>query len=228
MASRAGIGGRLPGLVHFNNVIYNNKNYTVGTIQFKGEDIQFIFDTDDFDKIKDRTWHLTSNNYISSGIIHDSKKKELYIHNLVMGRIEHPGKGASETVDHISRNGLDNRKENLRIISQSEQNLNQAKKKRTIILPENCGIKPEEIPKHIWYVRANGLHGDRFAIEFKTEGLVWKSTSSKAVNIQEKLKQAKEKLQEFYLEYPYLNPENIQRNEQIKLLQESFEKIIKL
>jgi hypothetical protein len=228
MASRAGIGGRLPGLVNFNHVTYNNKDYTVGTIQFKGEDIQFIFDRDDFDKIKDRTWHLTSNNYISSGIIHDSKKKELYIHNLVMGRIEHPGKGATETVDHISRNCLDNRKENLRIISQSEQNLNQAKKKRTIILPENCPIKPEDIPKHIWYVRANGLHGDRFAIEFKTEGIVWKSTSSKAVNIQEKLKQAKEKLQEFYLEYPYLNPENIQRNEQIKLLQESFEKIIKL
>jgi len=228
MTSREGIGGRKPGQIDYTDVSYNNKEYIVGTIQFKGEDLKFAFDKDDFDKIKDRAWHFSSGNYISSGIIHNSKKKELYLHNLVMNRLEHPGKGATETVDHINRNGLDNRKENLRIITQSDQNLNQSKKKRSVLLPPGCPIEPDDIPKHIWYVRANGLHGDRFAIEFKTEGLVWKSTSSKSVSIQEKLKQAKEKLQEFYTQYPQLNPVNPQKINEIAMLSESYNSIIGL
>jgi hypothetical protein len=228
MTSRVGIGGRPAGLIHYNHVIYNNKEYTVATIQFKDEDMQFVIDKDDFDKIKDRAWHFTSNHYISSSITVDSGRKQLYLHNLVMNRLDYPGKGATESVDHINRNGLDNRKENLRIVSQTQQNLNQSKKKRSVILPEKCPIKPEDIPTHIWYVRANGLHGDRFAIEFKTENLVWKSTSSKAVSIHEKLKQAKEKLQEFYAQYPHLNPNKLERIQEELDLQKSFEDIIKI
>jgi len=226
MTSREGIGGRKPGLIDYRNVSYNNKEYVVGTIQFKEEDIQFIIDKDDFDKIKDKPWHFSSGSYISTGIIHDSKKKELYLHNLVMNCLEHPGKGATETVDHINRNGLDNRKENLRIISQSQQNLNQSKKKRSVLLPPGFPINADDIPMHIWYVRANGLHGDRFAIEFKTEGIIWKSTSSKIISIQEKLKQAKEKLQEFYTQYPHLNPENSDRIQEISILNLSYTAIL--
>ena len=226
MKSRERIGGRKPGLIDYRNVSYNNKEYVVGTIQFKEEDIQFVIDKDDFDKIKDRAWHYTSNNYISSSITHNSNRKQLYLHNLVMNRLEHPGKGVTETVDHINRNGLDNRKENLRIISQSDQNFNQSKKKRTVLLPPGCPINADDIPKHIWYVRANGLHGDRFAIEFKTEGLVWKSTSSKIITINEKLKQAIDKLQEFYTQYPHLNPVNLDKNQEIAILNKSYNSIL--
>lgn len=228
MTSREGIGGRNPGLIDYRNVTYNNKEYIIGTIQFKGEDIQFVFDNNDFYKIKDKPWHFSSGNYISTGIIHDSKKKELYLHNLVMNRLDHPGKGATETVDHINRNGLDNRKENLRIISQSNQNINQSKKKRSVLLPPGCPINADDIPRHIWYVRANGLHGDRFAIEFKTEGLVWKSTSSKVITIQEKLKQARDKLQEFYIQYPHLNPVNTDKIQEIHMLNDSYNSILRL
>ena len=228
MSSREGIGGREAGLIDYRDICHNTKEYTVGTLRYNGEDIQFIIDKEDYVLIKDRPWHLASGKYISSGVIHNNKKKELYLHNLIMKRLEHPGKGATETVDHINRNGLDNRKENLRIISQSEQNLNQSKKKRSVILPTDCPIKSDDIPKHIWYVRANGNHGDRFAIEFKTDNFVWKSTSSKSVTIQEKLKQAKEKLDDYYILYPYLNPNNIDVLKERNELQKSFEEIISI
>jgi hypothetical protein len=226
MTSREGIGGRYPGLIHYRDVIYNNKEYIVGTIMFKKNMIEFVIDKDDFDKIKDRPWHYTSNNYISSSITINSIRKQLYLHNVIMNRTEFPGKGASESVDHINRNGLDNRKENLRIISQTEQNVNQSKKKRNVMLPPGCTINPDEIPRHIWYVRANGLHGDRFAIEFKTEKLIWKSTSSKTITLHEKLKLAKEKLKELYIEYPHLNPENIENKHYYNSLLESFKAIL--
>ena len=226
MASRAGIGGRHPGLIHYTDVSHNNKEYIVGTITFKDNIVNFVIDKDDYDKIKDKAWHFTSGNYISSSIIDDSKRKELYLHNLIMNRENFPGKGASETVDHINRNGLDNRKENLRVISQSYQNMNQSKRKRNIIFPPLYTLNPDDVPKHIWYVRANGLHGDRFAIEFKTEDILWKSTSSKSVDIHEKLKQAKEKLEEYYKEYPYLNPNNEDNINIYESLKKSYDEII--
>jgi len=226
MTSRKGIGGRKPGLIDYRHVAYSGKEYTVATITFNENDIHFVVDKEDFPLLEERAWHFASGNYISSGVIHDDKKKELYLHNLIMNRLDHPGKGATDTVDHINRKGLDNRKENLRILSQSEQNLHQAKKKRSVVLPQGFPIDADEIPRHIWYVRANGLHGDRFAIEFKSEGIVWKTTSSKKISVEQKLNQAKEKLQELYITFPHLDPSNI------KILEEelntSYAKIIDL
>jgi len=220
--------GRYPASVEYRHVIYNEKEYTVGSVMYLDNVVQFVIDKDDFHLVEDKSWHFISGNYISTGVIHDSKKKELYLHNLIMGRLDHPGKGARESVDHINRNGLDNRKENLRILSQSHQNMNQRKKKRNIILPTGCEINPEDIPKHIWYVHANGMHGDRFAIEFKSEGIVWKTTSSKAVTLKDKLAQATEKLEGLYKEYPYLDPDNKEANKEKADLQKSFEEILEL
>jgi hypothetical protein len=145
-----------------------------------------------------------------------------------MNRLTFEGKGQIETVDHINRNPLDNRKKNLRIISQSEQCLNQKTKERKIIFPEDFPIKANDIPKHIWYVKANGGHGDRFAIEFKTENLLWKGTSSKKIKIEDKLSEAKEKLKEYYTLFPYLNPDNKDKKKEIDELQKEYEDIITL
>lgn len=201
--------GRKPGPITYKFCSYNEKEYVVGIIQHNKEDIQFVFDKEDYEKVEKRAWHLSSGKYIASTFYLDGGiKLELYLHNFVMNRMTFNGKGTKESVDHINRNGLDNRKENLRILTQSEQNINQTKKKRNIVLPEGCGIQAEEIPKHIWYVRAQGQHGDRFAIEFKTEGICWKTTSSKQISLQSKLEQAKLKLAELYEKYPHLNPEH--------------------
>jgi hypothetical protein len=173
--------------------------------------------------------HVSSGTYIGSSFYTEDEvknKKELYIHNLIMGRLDFPGKGARETVDHINRISLDNRKENLRLISQSEQNMNQTKRERNITLPEGCEVNAEDIPRHIWYIKANGAHGDRFAIEFKSENLCWKTTSSKKVSLREKLEEAKVKLQELYAQYPHLNPFAPEKLQKERELKNSFHEII--
>jgi hypothetical protein len=216
-------GGRPPCPIRYVPVTYSGTEYMVAFINHA----HFVFDAEDADKIRAfRSWHVTATQYISTTVTHEEKRKALYLHNLVLDRPLFGGKGQVETVDHINQNGFDNRKENLRICTQTEQNINQHKKPRVVVLPEDCSINPDDIPRHIWYVRANGAHGDRFAIEFKSENLVWKGTSSKMVSLRDKLHQAKEKLEELYTLYPHLNPDNPAIVAQKTALTKSYEEIV--
>jgi len=200
-----GKGGKKTTPIEYKDVTYNGKEYTVGTVMHNSEPLKFVIDRDDSERVKSRHWHaVTGNKYIGFTVKIGDTRKTLCLHNVIMNRLTFNGKGSTETVDHINRIGLDNRKENLRIVSQSEQNLNQSTKKRTCILPEDCGLTVDDIPKHVWYIKPSGLHGDRFGIDLKTEGIKWKTSSSKLLPLSEKLKQAKEKLEELYITYPYL------------------------
>jgi hypothetical protein len=196
-------------------------------IQYQDNYVYSVIDKEDFIKIKDYTWHYIASGYIGHTIKDDNKRKVIYLHNFVMGRLGFPGKGTKESIDHISRNGLDNRKENLRLITQSAQNINQKQKERRIELPANSGVTVNEIPKHVWYIKANGAHGDRFGIDLKTEGIKWKTTSAKNVSLQDKLKAAKEQLEIYYGQYPYLNP-NHEDNKESEDLTRTYEEIIRL
>jgi hypothetical protein len=220
--------GRKPTPIINEKILYQDKIYYIGCIKSIKGMIKFIIDNEDYDKIYQKSWHVTTAGYISCYYPTDNGIKQLLLHRFIMNLLDFPGKGATVSVDHINRNPLDNRKENLRIISQTYQNLNQSKKKRRVELPENCGINPDDIPKHIWYIKANGDHGDRFAIEFKTENILWKTTSSKRLPLIEKLNQAKYQLAEFYNQYPYLDPNNLEKLSQENKLNDSSEKIIKL
>ena len=197
---------------------------TIGSILFKGMLIEFVFDTTDLPAVQEHKWHFASGAYIATSIKVDvsgnEKKRELYLHSFLMKP------GPTQTVQHISKNGLDNRRENLRLVDDAAATAGHAKKKRNVELPPLCGIKPEEIPKHIWYVQANGYHRDRFAIEFKTEGILWKSTSSKLVSLKDKLVQAQKKLDELYELYPHLDPKR--EEERIAALEKSFKQILAL
>jgi len=200
------------------------ENSVIGSLLYKGMCVEFVIDAADLSGVQAYKWHYSSS-YIATSIMVDvdvsgttvQKKRELYLHNLLMKP------RPQEAVQHISKNGLDNRRENLRLVDLGTLN-NQTKKRRNVELPPLCGIRPEEIPKHIWYVQANGYHRDRFAIEFKTEGILWKSTSSKEVSLQEKLGQAGAKLKELYQLYPYLDPKR--EEEEIAALAESFQTIL--
>lgn len=201
--------GAPPRPILYKEVSFSGKEYVVCFVETTGGNQPFVIDKEKLPLLMSYpSWHVAAGEYIATSVTIEGKKKSLYLHNLVMGKLTFDGKGQTSSVDHINRIGFDNRLENLRIVSQTEQNLNQSKKPRSITLPEGCGIEPDSIPRHIWYVKASGGHGDRFAIEFKTEGLLWRTTSSKTVPLIEKLETAKAKLLEFYAVYPYLNPDN--------------------
>lgn len=195
---RRKLGGGVKGIP----IIYTEvDDYIEGTLTSKGSHVKFKIDKDDLERVKSRQWYSASNGYyIALQTIINGETKLIYLHNFIMNHIVFPGKGAKESIDHINRDGLDNRKINLRLVTQSQQNLNKKPKARTAKLPE--GIT--EIPTHIWYIKANGAHGDRFGIDLKTEKIKWKGTSSKKLTIQQKLDEAIEKREEFYLQFPYL------------------------
>ena len=93
------------------------KGYTL-----KGE--EFWFDKEDYDKIKDYCWFYDKNGYVRT----NSKPRNIFLHRLVLG-IPFKEKGIDQDVDHIVRplkGGLvfDNRKQNLRICTRSENCMN--------------------------------------------------------------------------------------------------------
>lgn len=87
----------------------------------------FIFDLEDYEKIKDYTWHLSGREYIGTSIddVIDGKKKRrtMMIHRLIMGIQDKDWKEC--VVDHINGNVFDNRKSNLRVVTQQKNMMNQ-------------------------------------------------------------------------------------------------------
>ena len=77
---------------------------------------EFYFDKEDYDKIKNHSWHKLSTGYIASKI----KGKCTRLHRFILNVVDLK----NEKVDHINRNPLDNRKSNLRLVDNSKNNLN--------------------------------------------------------------------------------------------------------
>ena len=193
------IAGRKP-----NPIVYNELEDCVECIVlFNSNPMKFFIDKNDLEKVKTRNWHLvTGGKYVGADIKIDGKFKVLYLHNFVMNKFDFPGKGAKQSIDHINRNGLDNRKENLRLTTQTEQNLNQKKKERREFSAE-IGV----LPKHVYYVKARGNHGDGFCVEFKRNGkkIYNPYIRSKVLTIEQKLEKIKDLLEKGYEQFPEFN-----------------------
>ena len=78
----------------------------------KGE--EFWFDIEDYSKIKDYCWYVSSNGYLATG----SGKNTKLIHRLITDC------ESNMVVDHINHDKMNNRKYNLRICKQSENSAN--------------------------------------------------------------------------------------------------------
>jgi len=203
-------------------VQYKGSKYIVGYCAYKEQDILFVTDYQNSEFYKNlvlKAWHLkTDGEYIGhTYYLDDGSKRELYLHNFVCNKLTHDGKGQHHSIDHINRIGRDNRKVNLRELTQSHQNINQSKRERVVELPDGCGIDPNDIPKNIYYKPPSGAHGDLFYIEIRTPEIVkilcpqedtnkfrWFGTKSKTLDLRVKLQHTINKLQEIKTAHPQI------------------------
>jgi len=203
----------------------NGKRYRACEIAYnKNEYISFVIDDDDWNKVNKPNYNWR---YVNTGqygyIACDVDKNILYLHNLVMNRLTFTGKGSTESIDHISRNGRDNTKENLRLVNQSEQNYNQKARDRTIILPKDCGFTSDDVPKNVHIKPAYKKNNTNIKIKDEDriikrlwvdviiekalpngDDIIWHSTSDMTVSLKFKLEQAKKYLRKCRNEYPKL------------------------
>ncbi len=78
-----------------------------------------LVDDEDFDRINARNWHLSNrhpNYYARSSALKGDNKGKCLMHRMILGL----SKGDKTMVDHINHNGLDNRKENLRLCTRTQ------------------------------------------------------------------------------------------------------------
>jgi hypothetical protein len=148
------------------------------------------------------TWYLHSGQYIASMFSKDNKKITVYLHQYIMDVHFEDNTNMKKTIDHINRDKLDNRRENLRFANMSEQNSNRDKQKRqknACDLPE--GIQQSDLPIYVCYHKRcydkeNDSWREFFTIDKRHPKLdkTWESSKSNNVNIKEKLDQTKLKL----------------------------------
>lgn len=87
----------------------------VGKCYLSNCDEYFLFDTEDYDKIKQYCWSKNGSGYVNGGL----RSTGTYgVHRLIMDCPD------SMVVDHINHNKLDNRKCNLRICTRSQNQWN--------------------------------------------------------------------------------------------------------
>ena len=83
-----------------------------------------IVDNRDYKWLKDYNWHY-SRGYAATRIMLDNKPYVFYMHRAIMG-LE---KWDKNQVDHIDGNGLNNRRQNLRIVTPSNNSQNRRPRK---------------------------------------------------------------------------------------------------
>lgn len=151
------------------------------------------------------TWHLEKIGYVSTKSYSDNFGTNVYLHQLICKKYNEKAY-STLSVDHINRNKLDNRKDNLRFATQSQQNQNTDKrnrKKDAKPLPE--GLKQEDMPKYVLFYsekygkdKNNPHYRTWFNVEKhpKQNGKKWSTSKAGSLTIQQKLDLAKEKLNE--------------------------------
>lgn len=220
------------------SVTYDGIKYGIMEVTYKGVIIPTLMDYNDMKTIQsfNKNWICHSTGFIScthkfpSSVGTESREKEVYLHEVIMGikNKEENTLPQNIPVIHINKLGLDNRRINLMYdITNKDINKNIKKKARTITLPPETGIKPEEIPTYVWYLKPDTTHGERFIVEIGD--ISWKTTSSRKVSLRYKLEEAKAFLRNLRDSRPDLFKDfsmNGEYNEMGKNLLDSFYKII--
>lgn len=193
--------------LHYDRVRYKNKHYAVINIKYQGINLPVLIDWQDINTIKNlkKRWRVNKFGFVSCNYTYDGIDKEVFLHELIMGlkMYDNEDKILEKPIVHLNKINLDNRRDNLMYdTTDKELHKNLVKKRRTIKLPTNSGIKTEEIPTYVWYMKPNGSHGERFMVQ--VDDIKWKTTSSKKLSLRYKLEEAKKYLRELRKERPEL------------------------
>ncbi len=78
-----------------------------------------LVDDSDYPMLEKHSWSLHSCGYAVIGIWNNGKTKTVYMHKMILGDESKNG-----IVDHINHNPLDNRRENLRIVTRQQNHMN--------------------------------------------------------------------------------------------------------
>lgn len=179
-----------------------NDNLVILNVTNKKYDIITKIDANLKKSLQKYNWTTLKTNKSNNVYIRTNHNQHIYLHEYVLhlNGIEKPDDGKTYSVDHINRDTLDNRLENLRWATQSEQNQNKdknARKYNARALPE--GIEEKDIPKFVTYNeeiydKEKGTKRNFFRIEKHPSGMKWASTKSNKVSIQDKLAETYNKL----------------------------------
>ena len=101
------------------NEYYEQNGYMIGITS--NSNVEFYFDLEDYDLIKNYTWQTSDKGYIISR----KNKVLITFHRLVMD-----AENSKLLVDHINHNKADNRKSNLRLVTSSQNQMNRDKSRQ--------------------------------------------------------------------------------------------------
>ena len=165
----------------------------------KGREDRSIFDAKHCEQVQLRRWHLSKENEKGTHYVFGVGGTSP-LHRFIMELNHIPRPSPDHSVDHINRNTLDNRLQNLRWATQSEQNENRDKVSRKgNAQPLPDGISHSDLPKYVTYnTDSCGPGGSKrhfFRVEkhpeLRRRGLpVWSSSKSVNVSLRDKLTQA--------------------------------------
>ena len=191
-------------MVYFKNpkkIIFDDKNYIIVTMTYKGSKVPVIFDDIYYEKLKllNKSWKINDAGFVVSKHKDIDKEQdiEISLHEVIMAfyNKENGLSKKNNNIIHINKLGIDNRIENLIYDTlDKETGKNSKKKKRIIEFSEEVGIKPNDIPSFMWYLKPNDTHDERFIIEIGD--INWKTTSCSKLSLRYKLEEGKKYLRE--------------------------------
>jgi len=79
-----------------------------------------LYDECDHEKVSAHKWHVAKSGYVATNIRVNGKKTIMLMHRYLLGL----SNGDGVLADHKNWNGLDNRRENLRVCTRTENNRN--------------------------------------------------------------------------------------------------------
>lgn len=146
---------------------------------------EFYIDKEDYQYAKNFTWYADNNGYTTSVVYQDVEYKRIYLHILVMDCI-----GSNVIIDHKDTHVNNNRKNNLRIVTDTENRMNTPVSKH----------KKSGLPKGI--TSKDGKYQVRIGHDYKQIYL------GRYENLQDAVDAYNEKAIELYGEHAYIERSN--------------------